>query len=86
MRVPTLLVPVGLGTAAVLVFDTTARTAAAFWKNRIAKPIPDNFTSCGLSALLSLMERLALNEPTLLGVNFTSTSQEIPAGTFPSQG
>ena len=82
-RVPTLLGPVGLGTVAVLFFDTADRTAASLKMGE--RPLPDKLTSCGLPALSSLMERLAWWSPAVFGLNVTLIVQDFPAATLMPQ-
>jgi hypothetical protein len=52
---------------------------------RVLDPLPDKGTCCGLPALLSLMERLALRGPDLVGLNVTVMVQEFPAPTLVAQ-
>ena len=82
-RVPTLLGPVGPGTAAVLFVARAERTAAAMKQRK--HPVPDNVTCWGLSVLLSLIERSAENEPTVFGVKVTLMLQELPVATLGRQ-
>jgi len=75
-----LLGPVGLGTFAVLFVARADRTAAAIRHRE--HPVPDNVTCCGLSALLSLIETSAANEPTVFGEKVTLMLQDLPAPTL----
>ncbi len=45
-------------------------------------PVPDKLTCCGLSGLLSAIERAAAWEPRLPGLNVTAIVHEFPAGTL----
>lgn len=46
---------------------------------------PDKETCCGLSGLLSLMERLALSEPKDVGAKVTEIVHDLPAATLAPQ-
>jgi hypothetical protein len=74
-RVPTLLGPEGLGTAAVEYADKAARTSALSFE----MPVPDNGTRCGLPPSLSLIKTSAPNDPFFLGTKVTAMMQDFPA-------
>ena len=81
---PTGSVPVGSGTANV---GALARAARAFSPSprRLVRPVPDKLTCCGLSVLLSVIERLAVNWPVVLGLKTTEIPQEAAAATLEPQ-
>jgi hypothetical protein len=47
--------------------------------------MPDKFTRCGLSGLLSVMETMALRVPRVVGLKVTVMSQDWPATTLVAQ-
>ena len=81
---PTVSGPVGAGTAAEVVTARSARTAAAsalliWWA------LPDKATCCGLSELLSLMDKDAFEVPVAVGLKVTVIVQDAPAATLEAQ-
>jgi hypothetical protein len=72
---------VGPGTATVLLVTKADFTAL----KRNFKPVPDKLTFCGLSELLSVMERVALNVPKVFGAKVTVMMQDTPAATLEPQ-
>jgi len=72
---------VGLGTTATCEMAKADLTEAV----RLLTPLPDKGTCCGLPALLSLMDRLALRGPNTVGLNVTVMMQEFPATTLVPQ-
>jgi hypothetical protein len=92
-RVPTPLAPVGLGTVAVISVARVERMEAALPAVPVSDkfmeaamptaPPPDRFTVCGLSALLSLMERVPVMVPVAPMV--TVIVQDVPAPTLAPQ-
>src|SRR5215831_3906123 len=84
MRVPTISDPVGTGTAAEVVAARSDRTAAASPLLTCCES-PDKATCCGLSGLLSLIDKEAMKEPADGGLNFTVIVQNAPAATLDAQ-
>jgi hypothetical protein len=78
-----LLGPVVLG-AVVIGLRTNANRTASAARNPVV-PVPVIETRCGLSVLLSVIERVALACPLTLGVNVTVMVQEAPTATLAVQ-
>ena len=79
-RVPTVKGPVGAGTL-IAPDRESAEVAATKPRGPPVKPVPVRLIDWGLSGLLSVIDRLALNVPVPGGVKVTEMVQELPAFT-----